>query len=512
MVVMDDVGVDSLGVYPVNPRAGSLIATPTIRRLAETGIVFDNAWSNPVCSPTRATLLTGRYAFRTGVTGLVGERSLRRLPLDELTIPQVLTRLPELNATSAAFGKWHLANCLNGCERHPNLAGFSYFAGQIHNLRTPNSYFYWPKTVNGTTAPTATYSTTDNVDEASAWIRSQGPDRPWFVYLAFNSAHWGPSGVWQVPPHELLPEGGKGLPRAGESCGESCRRKMIEAMDRELGRLLREIEAERGDTTIMLVSDNGTDPEVRPEGSPYPAGHQKFSLYEGGINVPLIISGSVVADPGTRSSALVDASDLFSTAIELVSGRSIAAALPGAVLDSRSLVPILDGSRQHVRNHAFASLRTTQFAIRNARYKLIRGPGGDQLYDMLADRHTESNDLLRRGELGSAERASYQELTRELDGLIAPVRSACPPVAGCSDCSREAAAACSETAKCRLIPAAGPGMKRCLLRDGTPFSCESGTIHVRSCECEGPVGHCVGEPLPGGMPPAPRTSQMLVCS
>ena len=508
MIVIDDVGVDSLGVYPVNPRAHASIATPTIDSLAESGIVFDDAWSNPLCSPTRATILTGRYAFRTSVWGMVERRSIHRLPIDEVTIPQVLARLPDLKADSAAFGKWHLANCLNGREQHPNLAGFSYFAGQMYNLEAPYSYFHWPKTVNGATAPTTTYSTTDNVNEASAWIQRHGRGGPWFVYLAFNAPHWGPEAIWQVPPHDLLPAGGRGLPREGTDCGEPCRRKMIEAIDHEIGRLLGEIGQQRSHTTIILVADNGTPEAVQPDGSPYPARHLKSSLLEGGINVPLIISGPAVAHPGTRSSALVNTSDLFATVIELMSGQPIEAVRPGAVLDSKSLVPILEGTSQKIRDYAFASGLSNHYAIRNTRYKLIRVPAGEQLYDLSTDRHTETNDLLRHGKLDSLEKANHEELSRALDDLTAPARSACPNVAECTDC-------CAETpnrpAGCTVKPARTPGMQRCLLRDGTSFVCQQGTIHIRICACGGTGVDCVDDPPPGTTPAPPRMSRTLVC-
>ena len=508
MIVIDDVGVDSLGVYPVNPKAHASIATPTIDSLAKSGIVFDDAWSNPTCSPTRATILTGRYAFRTSVWGMVEERSIHRLPIDEVTIPQVLAGLPDLKADSAAFGKWHLANCLNGREQHPNLAGFSYFAGQLYNLKAPYSYFHWPKTVNGTTAPSRTYSTTDNVDEVSAWIRRHGQRGPWFVYLAFNAPHWGPAGIWQGPA--TRPSARR---REGTSPRRNGLRRALPAKDdRGDGSRdrapLSEIERQRSHTTIILVADNGTPEAVKPDGSPYPARHLKSSLLEGGINVPLIISGPAVAHPGTRSSALVNTSDLFATVIELMSGQPIEKVRPGAVLDSKSLVPILDGTSQSVRDYAFASGLSNHYAIRNTRYKLIRVPDGEQLYDLSTDRHTEKDDLLHHGGLDSLAKANHEELSRALDDLTAPVRNACPNVAECTDCC---AGAPSPPAECTFRPARTPDMQRCLLRDGTAFVCQQGTIHVRVCGCGGAGVDCVDDPPPGATPAAPRMSRTLVC-
>jgi arylsulfatase A-like enzyme len=283
---------------------------------------------------------------------------------------------------------------------------------------------------------------------------------------------------------------------------------MIEAMDHEIARLLAEIDGGLGDTTIILVADNGTNALVQPDGSPYPAGHLKFSLFEGGINVPLIVSGPGVAQPGTRSSALVNTSDLFATVIELISGEPVEKLRPGAVLDSKSLVPILEGTSRSVRDTAFASGPAGHYAIRNTRYKLIREPEGEQLYDLSTDRHTEENDLLRRGELDPLAKTNHEELRRALDDLIAPARSACPIVAECTECCSEAP---SPPAECTFKPARTQDPQRCLLRDAAAFVCQQGSIHVRICECGGAGADCAGGPPAGKSAAPPRTSRTLVC-
>jgi hypothetical protein len=120
---------------------------------------------------------------------------------------------------------------------------------------------------------------------------------------------------------------------------------------------------------------------------------------------------------------------------------------------------------------------------------------------MQTDRHTESNDLLRDGKLDPNDEANHRALSLALDELTAPAQSACPIVSEI----------CSETARCTFRPAATPGVQQCLLRDGTPFVCEWGTVHVRKCECGKADGPCVDAPSGGVSPARPKRSRTLVC-
>jgi len=541
LIVADDIGLESLAAYGGWNDARAWPSTPTLDRLAAGGMVFRNTWSNPSCSATRATILTGRYGFRTGVTSLVDERSRTRLPLDEVTLPQVLERLPEGPVGSAAFGKWHLANCLNGGESHPNLAGFSHFAGTMGNLVDPDDYFAWPRTVDGRTEavrfdpadPAAGYVTSVSVDDALTWIRARDPHEPWFVYLAFHAAHW----PWQVPPPELLDPatvvqlargapGGRPVPRTGDcGGGDTCRRATIEAMDHEIGRLLDEIEAfspeVRARTNVIFVGDNGTPEGVAPAGSPYPRDHYKFSLFEGGINVPLIVHGPAVARPG-RSDALVNTSDLFATSMEMVSGREISALLPERQLDSISLLPVLEGRSEGERRFALATAAGAKFAaVRNADCKLIRRPKGEEFFDLRSDPFEKRP--LGPGPLDDAElTACRAAVSGWLDELLAPPRNPCPVLAACADCCTGPPGSACVGPQAGRPPEAGfeacvedgetcelddTGWSSCLMRDGSSFRCESGTVHKRKCDCAGPAGPC--EPSRDGE--SARTSMTLVC-
>jgi arylsulfatase A-like enzyme len=129
LVIADDLGTDKLASYsPAGEQP--LPATPTLDALAASGVSFDNAWACPVCSPTRATILTGRYPFRHGVKfALPGSQALA---LEEITIPEVLD-LAQIqggpDVASGAIGKWHLQGTAVGGVDHPNLQGFDHYEG-----------------------------------------------------------------------------------------------------------------------------------------------------------------------------------------------------------------------------------------------------------------------------------------------------------------------------------------------------------------------------------------------
>jgi arylsulfatase A-like enzyme len=305
------------------------------------------------------------------------------LPRCELTIPKALD-LHAGGQAHAAIGKWHLGNNLNGGKLAPNQAGYDHYAGSLPCC--VGNYFNWQKTVNGTTFQRTTYATTDNVNDARDWINSR--TGPWFLWLAFNAPHF----PYHAPPETTPPLHTYTLPVPPEaSCAflendekRLCYLAMLQALDTELGRLFQQVQDVDPDfldrTTIIFLGDNGTPPDVS---APFlDPDHAKFSLYEGGIRVPLIISGPGVVSPNRTSSDLVNATDLYVTILELLAGVDPALFLPaGLVLDSESLVPILNegpGTRTFLFSEVIGST-----AIREQRYKLIdHGGPADEFYDL----------------------------------------------------------------------------------------------------------------------------------
>ena len=390
LVIVDDLGVDKMPAYGEHPNPGK---TPTIDRLAEQGVLFRNAWSHPVCSPTRAAIFTGRAAFRTGIgriVALLGEDY--GLPYSELTLPELLSG----SMHSSMIGKWHLGAELHG-PVHPNRQGFPKYSGSLGNPWSPfNNYNSWTKTTNGHTHVEPRYATTDTVDEA---LRAMvGLPEPWLLVVSFNAAHR----PLHVPPDHLFTQEVM-LPDADDS---NLVRVMCEAMDTELARLLAAVP---DNTTGFLCSDNGTiSSAITP---PWDPTHSKGTLYEGGIRVPLIAWGAAVEQQGSECHALVQLSDLFATIAQL-------AGLTSSAEDSVSLLPYLSDPAQpsireftfseHFFPNGFGPYSWQRWAVRNERYKLIRLEDHDELYDLVLDPH-EQRDLLL-GEMTQDLRVQYLEL------------------------------------------------------------------------------------------------------
>ncbi|MDZ7684503.1 MAG: sulfatase-like hydrolase/transferase [Gammaproteobacteria bacterium] len=216
LIIGDDMGVETLSSYGL---VDDPPKTPALDKLAREGVRYNNFWAQPVCSPTRATIITGRYGFRTGIGRPVGSAELppppekqasapaestnhsypysasaedRAMPrpfllLDEFTLPMALKANGDAAFSTAAIGKWHLASEGNGWIDHPNLAGFDHFAGLMPG--GPESYFAWNKVVDGKVEGKTGYTAADKVDDAIAWLDQRNDDKPWFLWFAFNLAH-----------------------------------------------------------------------------------------------------------------------------------------------------------------------------------------------------------------------------------------------------------------------------------------------------------------------------------
>jgi arylsulfatase A-like enzyme len=368
LVVLDDVGVDHVSAYGESSASAS---TPVIDGLAQGGVLFRNAWANPCCSPTRATIQTGRYGFRTGIGFVVSKQGFD-LPFEELILPEVLAAGVS-SMRSAGFGKWHLANRAGSDFRlHPNESGYPHWAGAWSNLVPPFNYDFWIRTEDGLSAFTDVYATTDTVDSFLDWQATVSG--PWFGYVAFHAAHEPfhapPAQLHNVPLPQVDPRD-KPLPFY---------RAAVEALDTELGRLLTGLGSELANTNVIVIGDNGTPHQVSVP--PFLGSHAKLTPFEGGINVPLIISGPAVAAGGREVEALVNAVDLFTTTLELA-GLDPAVVLPtDREYDSVSVVPYLQSpSQAPLREWVYSELwnpnggaekQNDWRMLRDERFKVIR--------------------------------------------------------------------------------------------------------------------------------------------
>lgn len=317
LIMADDLGYGDLGCY------GSKLATPSIDRLAAEGVRFTDFYSaSPVCSPSRAALLTGRYPVRTGITGVLQAADPIGLPASETTVAQMLRKA---GYSTACIGKWHL-----GAQAAflPTNRGFDEFFG------IPYSNDMWPlpllrnfETVES--APDASTFTRRFTDEAISFIE-RAKAGPFFLYFAHSAPH--------IPLNAGNRFRGKST---GGPYGDS-----VEEMDWSVGEVLRTVRENGLDdrTLVIFMSDNG--PWF--QGSPGTLRGRKGETYDGGMRVPFVarFPGTIPADFTCRGMAT--AMDLLPTFARL--GR---ATLPANVLDGVDISPLLTSEQQEVAREAF---------------------------------------------------------------------------------------------------------------------------------------------------------------
>ncbi len=411
LIIADDLGLDKVSAYGLgDPR--SRPATPTLDRLAAEGIRFTRAYSYPVCSATRATILTGQYGFRTGIRDVVRPRSRKPgLPLTDEVLPR---RLTEAGYDHSHVGKWHLGTRFSGGPKHPVRAGWNWTGGLAGNPSRSETYWSYEKQVNGETSKVKDrYLTTDTTDDARARIAAMR--EPWHLWVAYNAPH--------PPLHIAPPALHKRDPKTAEQTRAREYRTMVEALDTEIGRLLDALDAEtRARTLVIFVADNGTPREAVVK--PFAARESKGSLNGGGCNVPLIMQGHGIADErrGSTSAALVSTVDLYATILDLAG-----AAQRGRV-DGVSLVPHLKGeavTREYVLAESGRMVMVT-----DGRYRLVREAAGGhsertEFYDLSdAPEGSDGRNLCPPvadacpGALGPDQRQAFQRLEQALDRML----------------------------------------------------------------------------------------------
>lgn len=322
LVILDDVGTDMLACYG---EGGDLPPTPTLDSLASDGVLFRDAWASPLCSPTRALIQTGLHGYRNHI-GALAQTTIpgAYLPLELTTLPELLE---DSAMTSGFFGKWHLGDQEgSGYLLSPNLAGYEYYEGPLIGLH--GNYFEFIEVIDGAWHVVQNYSATEKVDDFLSW-RAEAPE-PWFATLSFDLAH----APYHAPPAHL-----HGVDLSGGD-NRSLYKAMVQAADTELGRALAGLGKSLQRTTVIVLGDNGTPLDVTVP--PFSGNHAKGTLYEGGVRVPLLVSGRAVKTSG-ESRALVNALDIFATVAEIAGVDPAQATGEGEPpVDSLSLLPYLE--------------------------------------------------------------------------------------------------------------------------------------------------------------------------
>ena len=387
LIIADDLGVDALNGYnlgSINP------TTPHLDSLRNNGLTFSNVWSLPVNASTRASIISGKYGIKNGVKTVPG--------ILDTTHISILNAVKDSNSnyTTAVIGKWHIAKAND--LFHPIWHGADHFMG-IMGAGCSTDYNDWDKTENGVIVNITDYATSYFTDDAINWVGNQ--NQPWILWLS----HVAPHTPLHVPPAYMH----------NQPSTNSLLKKymaMIESLDYEVGRLLDTFSAaEKENTIIIFIGDNGTPDNLSQD---YPSGRGKGSLYQGGIHVPMFVSGNGVTRIGETENALVNVIDIYATILEL-SGAS----LPGGIYNSLSFKHLLTSSISPKRRYNYAEMDTNNqgqfiqgYTIRDSIYKLIEYHDGQQeMYNLVSDT-LEINDLLL-GNLTSQQQSIKAELENE---------------------------------------------------------------------------------------------------
>jgi len=389
-ILADDIGRDAMSGFS----EGSVKAnTPNINNIKNSGINFNNNWVYPVCSPTRAAIITGKYGYRTGVRWVYDP-----LSIDETILHKYIKEETNNAYATALIGKWHL-----GLE-NPKDWGMDYYTGPTG--ATVFDYYNWElRNEDGTYSLQENYVTEKETDLAIDWVNAQ--TKPWFLWLSYTAAH----SPYHVPPSEMhsqgnLPEYADGMDPLPYFLAN------IEAMDYQIGRFLESMpENERENTVIIWVGDNGTESAVVQ--LPYTPVTTKGTLYQGGVNTPLYISGPGVTRIGETDNNLISPTDLFATIAD-IAGVSVT-----EIHDSKSFKSLFS-TNSGTRNYQYAEVKSIpvtvagdKWAISNGHYKLIVSVDGDEeMFDLTIDPY-ESNNLLN-GVLNNNQIEAKSALENEL--------------------------------------------------------------------------------------------------
>ncbi len=396
LIIADDMGLDASPGYTLGSTKPNM---PNLEQMINTGLTFTNAWAYPTCTPTRASILTGKYGFRTNVLKVDDP-----LATSETSLQQYIDNNSNAGYSNAVIGKWHLSRDPD----HPSAMGIGYYAGLLSGA--VQDYRNWNLQEDGSTSISTEYTTTKFTDLAIDWIAQR--DTPWFLWLAYNAPHT----PFHLPPAELHSQGA--LPEDEASINANplpYYMAAMEAMDTEVGRLLDSMSpAERENTLIVFVGDNGTPNQVRQE---YPNRRVKGTVYQGGINIPMIVSGATVDRMNETENALVHVTDLFATIAD-VSGAGIV-----EINDSKSIKGLFGSTDSGIRDFAYTEIGNEMggmdITIRNATHKYILFSNGSEALYQLSNDPLEDINLLNTNRLPLSDADSIQRdaLLEELNSI-----------------------------------------------------------------------------------------------
>jgi len=386
-IVADDLGWKDVGFH------GSDIKTPNLDQLAENGVRLEQFYAQPMCTPTRAALMTGRYPLRYGLqTAVIPAGSTYGLATDEWLLPQALK---EAGYTTAIIGKWHLGH--SDKKYWPRQRGFDYQYGPLigeidyftHQAGGVVDWYRNNKQINE-----KGYSTTLLGNEAVKFINQHNPATPLYLYLAFNAAHT----PYQAPQAYLNTYKDIADPARRAYAGS------ITAMDDQIGRVLDALARKkmRENTLIVFMSDNGgtrnamftgaiadvSKLNIPCDNGPYREG--KGMLYEGGTRVVALANWPGHIKAGSTVNEMIHAVDWYPTLLGLA-GAPSGKAKP---LDGMDVWLTISEGKPSPRTEIVYNIEPFRAAVREGDWKLVWRttlPSSVELYNIPQDPSEKNN-------------------------------------------------------------------------------------------------------------------------
>ncbi len=441
---IDDLGARDLGCF-----GSSFYETPHLDRLAREGMLFNNAYATcPVCSPTRASLMSGKYPARVGITQFIGGHNearlkdvpyLHYLPLEETSIASALR---EGGYQTWHVGKWHLGDD----AFYPQQHGFDVNIGGGHHGMPYKGYFSPWQLDNIEEGPEGEYLTDRLTNDAIDLIRNRG-DKPFFLNLSHYAVH-----IPIQAPAELVAKYTEKARRLGldqieaiipgkptPSCPTTERRvmrrilqsdptyaAMMENLDTNIGKVLAALDEEglRDETLVVFSADNGGLSTA--EGSPTcnsPLAEGKGWNYEGGTRVCQLVRWPGVVQPSSTCDEIVQTCDFYPTFLE-AAGLPL---MPEQHVDGESMLPLLKGSGELAREAIFWHYPhysnqggAPAASMRSGKWKLIENfeDGSLELYDLETDVGEMTNLATEQSERAGRMHVQLQAWQEEVEALI----------------------------------------------------------------------------------------------
>jgi len=395
---------DDMGYGDVGISGNTIIETPNLDQLAGQSVQFKNFYVSPVCAPTRASLLTGRYHQRTGVRSVTN--GYETMDPHEITLAEILK---EQGYRTGIFGKWHLGEYYPSV---PNAQGFDEYLG----FRTGHTNYYYDATIERNGQPFKTSGhITDVLTHEALKFMSLVDQHPFFCYLAYNAPH---------TPLQVDSSWWKGYAAAGLAEREARIHGMIEHLDQGIGKIISALKSQGilDNTILIFMSDNGpiNGWRVPLEEMRYNAGlpDQKFTVYDGGVRTQCYWKWGNRWQPAIKETIAAHI-DVLPTLVDILGIE-----LPGShpPVDGTSLVPVLAGQDHSLEARTLFqkySLETLQEPApfpggiaRKGDWKLVNG---NELYNLRQDIGEQTNladqhpDIL--AELDDEYQAWYRDIS-----------------------------------------------------------------------------------------------------